>query len=132
MTQASFPAPRLPAYDRKSLTPGIVHIGLGNFHRAHLQVYLDRLMNAGRDRDWAIIGGLTGVMVALVPFDWQVHDTHFVVAHLHYVLIGGMVFPLFAALYHWLPLASGRMASPRLASLGFCVSRSSIRAPRTS
>ena len=45
-----------------------------------------------------VLGGLTGVMVAVVPFDWQVHDTYFVVAHLHYVLIGGMVFPLFAAL----------------------------------
>ncbi len=44
-----------------------------------------------------VLGGLTGVMVAVVPFDWQVHDTYFIVAHLHYVLIGGMVFPLFAA-----------------------------------
>jgi cytochrome c oxidase subunit I+III len=58
-----------------------------------------------------VLGGLTGVMVALVPFDWQVHDTHFVVAHLHYVLIGGMVFPLFAGLYYWLPLATGRRVS---------------------
>ena len=48
-----------------------------------------------------VLGGLTGVMVAVVPFDWQAHDTYFVVAHLHYVLIGGMVFPLFAALYYW-------------------------------
>jgi cytochrome c oxidase subunit I+III len=69
-----------------------------------------------------VLGGLTGVMLAFVPFDWQVHDTHFVVAHLHYVLIGGMLFPLFAALYHWLPLASGRMASPRLAHAGFWLS----------
>ena len=45
-----------------------------------------------------VLGGLTGVMVAMVPFDWQAHDTYFIVAHLHYVLIGGMVFPLFAAL----------------------------------
>ena len=44
------------------------------------------------------LGGLTGVMVAMVPFDWQAHDTYFVVAHFHYVLVGGMVFPLFAAL----------------------------------
>jgi cytochrome c oxidase subunit I+III len=52
------------------------------------------------------LGGLTGVMVAMVPFDWQAHDTYFVVAHFHYVLIGGMVFPLFAAFYYWAPTAS--------------------------
>jgi cytochrome c oxidase subunit I+III len=66
-----------------------------------------------------VIGGLTGVMLAFVPFDWQVHDTHFVVAHLHYVLIGGMVFPLAAGLYYWLPLFSGRMPSERLSRAGF-------------
>src|SRR3546814_6115830 len=44
-----------------------------------------------------VMGGLTGVMVAMVPFDWQAHDTHFIVAHLHYVLIGGAVMPVFAA-----------------------------------
>ena len=48
--------PQLPAYDRKSLTPGIVHIGLGNFHRAHMAVYLDDLFALGGDHDWAIIG----------------------------------------------------------------------------
>jgi cytochrome c oxidase subunit I+III len=56
-----------------------------------------------------VFGGLTGVMVALVPFNWQVHDTHFVVAHLHYVLIGGFVFPLLAGAYYWMPHLSGRM-----------------------
>ena len=66
-----------------------------------------------------VLGGLTGVMLAFVPFDWQVHDTHFVVAHLHYVLIGGMVFPLVAGLYYWLPLFSGRMPSERLSRAGF-------------
>lgn len=61
-----------------------------------------------------VIGGLTGVMVAVLPFNRHVHDTHFVVAHLHYVLIGGMVFPLFAALYHWLPLVNGQRLCERL------------------
>jgi cytochrome c oxidase subunit I+III len=60
------------------------------------------------------LGGLTGVMVAMVPFDWQAHDTYFVVAHLHYVLVGGMVFPLFAAIYYWTPAFSRRALSERL------------------
>ncbi|MEE1610061.1 cbb3-type cytochrome c oxidase subunit I [Microvirga sp. CF3016] len=60
------------------------------------------------------LGGLTGVMVAMAPFDWQAHDSYFVVAHLHYVLIGGMVFPLFAAFYYWVPVASKRALSERL------------------
>ncbi len=60
------------------------------------------------------MGGLTGVMVAMVPFDWQAHDTYFIVAHLHYVLIGGMVFPMFAALYYWTPMMSRRALSERV------------------
>ncbi|KAB7623964.1 cytochrome c oxidase subunit I [Alkalilimnicola sp. S0819] len=66
-----------------------------------------------------VLGGLTGVMVALVPFDLQVHDTHFVVAHLHYVLIGGLVFPLIGGIYYWLPHFSGRRPSARLGRVGF-------------
>src|ERR1700710_1438675 len=61
-----------------------------------------------------VIGGLTGVMVASVPFDTQVHDTYFVVAHFHYVLIGGAVFPLLGAIYYWFPKITGRMMSERL------------------
>jgi cytochrome c oxidase subunit I+III len=61
-----------------------------------------------------VVGGLSGVMVAMVPFDWQAHDTYFIVAHLHYVLIGGMVFPLFAAIYYWTPFISRRPLSERL------------------
>jgi cytochrome c oxidase subunit I+III len=61
-----------------------------------------------------VLGGLTGVMVAVVPFDWQAHDTYFIVAHLHYVLIGGLLFPLFAALYYWAPLVGGRPLSERM------------------
>jgi len=65
------------------------------------------------------LGGLTGVMVAMVPFDWQVHDTYFVVAHFHYVLIGGMVFPLFATFYYWAPMVSRNMLSERLGRWAF-------------
>lgn len=61
-----------------------------------------------------VIGGLTGVMVAVAPFDFQVHDTYFIVAHFHYVLIGGMVFPLFATYYYWAPMVSRNMLSERL------------------
>jgi cytochrome c oxidase subunit I+III len=61
-----------------------------------------------------VLGGLTGVMVAVVPFDWQVHDTYFIVAHLHYVLVGGMVFPLFAAFYYWMPYTSRHALSERV------------------
>jgi len=58
-----------------------------------------------------VLGGLTGVMVAAVPFDWQAHDSYFIVAHLHYVLVGGLVFPMFAAAYFWMPLFNGHRMS---------------------
>ncbi len=66
-----------------------------------------------------VLGGLTGVMVAVVPFNWQAHDTYFIVAHLHYVLFGGMVFPLFAAFYYWAPFVSCRQLSERLGRWAF-------------
>jgi cytochrome c oxidase subunit I+III len=61
-----------------------------------------------------VLGGITGVMVAMVPFDWQVHDTYFVVAHFHYVLIGGAVMPLFAGIYYWFPKVTGRLLDERM------------------
>lgn len=66
-----------------------------------------------------VCGGLTGVMVAVVPFDWQAHDTHFVVAHLHYVLFGGFVFPMLAGIYYWLPHVTGRTSSFGLGTAAF-------------
>jgi cytochrome c oxidase subunit I+III len=65
------------------------------------------------------LGGLTGVMLAVVPFDWQAHDTYFVVAHFHYVAGGALVFPLLAGLYYWLPLLTGRVAVHRLSVPAF-------------
>jgi cytochrome c oxidase subunit 1 len=66
-----------------------------------------------------VIGGLSGVMLASVPFDTQVHDTYFVVAHFHYVLIGGAVFPLLGAVHYWFPKITGRMMSERAGQWSF-------------
>jgi cytochrome c oxidase subunit I+III len=66
-----------------------------------------------------IIGGLTGVMLAVIPFDLQVHDTFFVVAHFHYVLIGGAVFPLIGGIYYWFPKMTGRLLDERLGRITF-------------
>ncbi len=66
-----------------------------------------------------VIGGLTGVMVAAVPLDLQLHDTYFVVAHFHYVLIGGAVFPLLGVLTYWYPKITGRMMSETLGKITF-------------
>jgi cytochrome c oxidase subunit I+III len=66
-----------------------------------------------------VIGGLTGVMLASVPLDLQLHDTYFVVAHFHYVLIGGAVFPLLGAVYYWFPKITGRLLDERLGRLNF-------------
>jgi len=61
-----------------------------------------------------LCAGLTGIHLAVVPFDWQLTDSYFVVAHFHFTLIGGLVFMVFAAIYYWFPKATGRMLSERL------------------
>ncbi|HUF56302.1 MAG TPA: cbb3-type cytochrome c oxidase subunit I, partial [Thermohalobaculum sp.] len=66
-----------------------------------------------------VFGGLTGVMVALVPFDWQAHDSYFVVAHLHYTLIGGTLFPLLAGIIYWYPFMTDKKLSDRLGKWAF-------------
>lgn len=64
-------------------------------------------------------GGLTGVMLALAPFNWQVHDTYFIVAHLHYTLFGGMIFPLLAGVYYFYPVFTSKLLSERLGKVVF-------------
>ena len=66
-----------------------------------------------------LIGGISGVFLAIFPVDWQVNETYFVVAHIHFVLMGGSVFTIFAAIYYWFPKITGRMLSEGLGKLSF-------------
>ena len=66
-----------------------------------------------------VLGGLTGIMLASAPFDFQVSDTYFVVGHFHWVLIGGTLFGVFAGIHYWFPKVTGRMLSERLAKWQF-------------
>ncbi|HTU51517.1 MAG TPA: cytochrome c oxidase subunit I [Acidobacteriaceae bacterium] len=65
------------------------------------------------------LAGLTGIMLSVAPFDWQLHNSYFVVAHFHYVIVGGILFALFAAFYYWFPKITGRMMSERLGKWHF-------------
>src|SRR6202045_1162670 len=66
-----------------------------------------------------LIGGISGVFLAVFPVDWQLNETYFVVAHLHFVLVGGSVFTIFAAIYYWFPKITGRMLDEGLGKLSF-------------
>jgi cytochrome c oxidase subunit 1/cytochrome c oxidase subunit I+III len=68
-----------------------------------------------------VIGGLSGVFTGIIPVDWQVHNTYYVVAHIHYVLIGSNVFPVFAGFYYWLPKMIGRKLNETLGKWSFWV-----------
>jgi cytochrome c oxidase subunit I len=68
-----------------------------------------------------VLGGITGIFLAVFPIDWQLNDTYFVVAHFHYVLMGGAVFSIFAGLYYWFPKMTGRMLNETLGKLSFWV-----------
>jgi cytochrome c oxidase subunit 1 len=66
-----------------------------------------------------LIGGISGVFLATFPIDWQVNETYFVVAHLHFVLLGGSLLPIFGAIYYWFPKITGRMLSDSWGKLSF-------------
>ena len=91
---------------------------IGTFWKGRVQMKAPTLFLLGFHFIF-VLGGLTGVMIAVLPFNWQVHDTYFIVAHLHYVLIGGMVFPVFASLYYWAPIFNGHCLSERAAKWVF-------------
>jgi cytochrome c oxidase subunit 1 len=66
-----------------------------------------------------LIAGLTGIMLAAAPWDWQLNDSYFLIAHFHYVLVGAIVFMIFAAIYYWFPKATGRLLNERLGKWHF-------------
>jgi cytochrome c oxidase subunit 1 len=66
-----------------------------------------------------VIGGITGIFLAVFPVDWQLNDTYFVVAHFHYTIFGGAIFPIFAGLYYWFPKMTGRFMNERVGKLSF-------------
>jgi cytochrome c oxidase subunit 1 len=66
-----------------------------------------------------LIAGLTGIMLSVSPWDWQLHNSYFVIAHFHYVLVGAIVFCIFGGLYYWYPKATGRLMSETLGKWHF-------------
>ena len=65
------------------------------------------------------VGGITGIFLAVFPVDWQLNDTYFVVAHFHYTIFGGAIFPVLAGIYYWFPKMTGRLLNERLGKISF-------------
>jgi heme/copper-type cytochrome/quinol oxidase subunit 1 len=86
--------------------------------RGNIEFRVPLLFAVGLIAQFAL-GGMTGVILAVFPVDWQLHDTYFVVAHMHHVLFGGTAFGIMAGLYYWFPKMSGRMMSEGLGKLSF-------------
>ena len=68
-----------------------------------------------------VVGGLSGVVTALIPVDWQMNDTYFIVSHIHYVLVGANMMPVFAAIYYWAPKMTGRLLDETLGKISFWI-----------
>ena len=97
-----------------------IFLWIGTLWKGHPRMHLPMLYLMGFFSTF-VIGGLTGVMLAIVPFNWQAHDTAFVTAHLHYVLIGGFAFPMMAGLVYWMPLMCQRQPIAGLGKSAFWV-----------
>ena len=121
-------------------TGGLPTIGMGFFSAASMIIVIPSgvsvvawLLTAWSGKPWYttsymfalgfivifVIGGLSGVITGIVPFDWQVHDTYFVVAHLHYVLIGANLFPVVCGVYYWFPKFTGRLMDEHIGKWNF-------------
>jgi len=91
---------------------------VGTMHKGSISLSIPMLFAIAFLVDFTF-GGLSGISFAIVPIDWQLTDTYYLVAHLHYVFLGGSLFGIFAGIYYWFPKISGRMLSPKLGKWHF-------------
>ncbi len=91
---------------------------VGTMHKGSISLSIPMLFAIAFLVDFTF-GGLSGISFAIVPIDWQLTDTYYLVAHLHYVFLGGSLFGIFAGIYYWFPKISGRMLSTKLGKWHF-------------